>query len=153
VNDACLLSSDIQDSIIRKNFSQSIPRQLMERVEELESKVTNKNLDKNENIEKGNGKYKNKQIEEGKPIYNNNKNHKRWRLQDGREYSKIFFPFQKQCRKTKEGKQMCMKFLIRGFCEASCPRAHQLSTDDETIFDKFYHKCREEKEGATKPDF
>jgi len=153
VNDTCLLSSDIQDSIIRRNFSQSIPRQLMEKVDELESKVTNKNLDKNDNIEKGNGKYKNKQMEEGKPIYNSNKNHKRWRLQDGREYSKIFFPFQKQCPKTKEGKQMCMKFLIRGFCEASCPRAHQLSTDDETTFDKFYHKCREEKEGATKPDF
>jgi hypothetical protein len=93
---------------------------------ELEKKLNEKDPDKNEDHGKGNGKFKNKQNEDQKPVYNNNKNHKKWQLQDGKEYSKIFFPHQKHCPKTTDGKQMCMKFLIRGFCEASCTRAHKL---------------------------
>jgi hypothetical protein len=55
--------------------------------------------------------------------------------------------------KTTEGKQMCMKYLIRGFCDASCIRAHKLPAEDEAAFDKFYHQCREEKGGDAHQDF
>ena len=120
---------------------------------ELEKKLNGKDPDKNEDHGKGNGKFKNKQNEDQKPVYNNNKNHKKWRLQDGKEYSNIFFLHQKQCPKTTDGKQMCMKFLIRGLCEASCTTAQKLSQEDQTNFDRFYHKCHNEKGGDANQDF
>jgi len=106
-------------------------------------------------IKKDGGKTpgKGKPDDDSKTVYNNDKNHKRWRLQDGRQYSKVFFPFQKNCPKTKDGKQMCMKYLIRGFCDSSCTRVHKLSPEDEASFDIFYHKCRDNKDGSQKPDF
>ncbi len=153
VNDQILTMTDTQESITRHDFTQSIPKFIMEKIEEIEKKNNDKDPDKNDDNGYGNGKLKNKQNDDQKPVYNNNKNQKCWRLQDGREYSRIFFPFQKSCSKTKEGKQMCMKFLIWGFCDANCTHAHKLTTKDEAGFDKFYHKCREEKEGSTKTDF
>jgi|NOAtaT_7_FD_contig_21_4296573_length_515_multi_2_in_0_out_0_2 hypothetical protein len=107
--------------------------------------------DKNKDSGRSNGKHKIN--EDAKVVYNNNKNHKCWRLQDGCLYSKIFFPFQKHCPKTEEGKQMCMKFLIHGFCDSSCSRAHKLASEDESNFDIFYHKCCDYKEGDKKLDF
>jgi len=125
--------------------------------QDLEKKLEKDKDDKNKEGGQGNSKHKPDDRDDSRVVYNNETNHKRWRLQNGQMYSKIFFPFQKNCPKTKEGKQMCMKFLIRGFCVSNCARTHKLTTEDETTFDVFYHKCRDYKEdykeGASKPDF
>jgi hypothetical protein len=54
----------------------------------------------------------------------------------------------RKCPKTKDGKEMCMKFLIRGFCDPSCT-----TPVDKKAFDKVSVTCREETEGAMKSDF
>ncbi len=146
VNDRVLMMNDAQDSILRHNFIQSIPKSIMDKVENLNDK---KNNDGGQDFLK----FRNKYREDKKQIHNNDKAHLKWRLQDGETFSKIFFPNAKKCPKTKDGKQMCMKFLIRGICDPSCTRAHKLSTEDEKAFDKFFAACREENEGAMKPDF
>jgi len=52
-----------------------------------------------------------------------------------------------------EGKTICMKLFLRGFCDKSCPRVHKLSPDDENAFYKFVIDCRTANEGALKPNF
>jgi hypothetical protein len=64
-----------------------------------------------------------------------------------------FYSDQKKCLKTKEGKTICMKLFLRGFCDKSCPHVHKLSPDDENAFYKFVIDCRTANEGALKPDF
>jgi hypothetical protein len=70
-------------------------------------------------------------------------------VKQGEEFAKVFYKNQKQCPKTSDGKQICMKYFIRGFCDKSCPRVHKLTAADEKIFGDFVLACRE---GASKPD-
>lgn len=49
-----------------------------------------------------------------------------------------------------EGKQLCMKFFLRGICIKSCMRSHSMTKDNEKNIKAFIFKCRE---GANKPDF
>jgi hypothetical protein len=148
VDDQVLMMNDVQNSIRRYNFTQSIPRSILDKIQESEKK-----LDKDDKKDGGKTPGKGKPDDDSKTVYNNDKNHKRWRLQDGRQYSKVFFPFQKNCPKTKDGKQMCMKYLIRSFCDSSVIRVHKLSPEDEASFDIFYHKCHDNKDGSQKQDF
>jgi hypothetical protein len=120
VDDQVLMMNDVQSSIRRYNFTQSIPKSILDKVQDLERKSEKDKDDKNKDGGRGNGKITQEDRNDAKVVYNNEKNHKRWRLQDRRMYSKIFFPFQKNCPKTKDGKQMCMKFLIRRFCNSAC---------------------------------
>ncbi len=146
VNDRVLIMQEAQDSILRHNFLQSLPRSISDKINDNDDKKT-------QDGGRDHNRFRNKNKDGGKPIYNHDKNHLRWRLKEGEPFAKVFFPNQRKCPKTKDGKQLCLKFLIRGICDASCQRAHKLSTDEEKAFDKWVNSCREENEGAMKPDF
>jgi len=120
VNDQVLMNKDSQLSILGYKFTQITPRSIMDKIDETEQKNHEKDQDKylGQGQGLGNVKNKNKTNGDSKPIYNNAKNHKRWHLTDGRIYSKVFYPDQKYCPKSKDGKKLCMKFLIRGFCDS-----------------------------------
>jgi len=160
VNDRVLQMTDIQDSILRMSFSQTIPKPLIDKI----SNYLESNREKDKDGKNGkNGKfnginsqanaYKN-QGGDGKGkqdvVYNQDKSHPHWRLRDGENFTKVFYNRGKECPKTKDGKIMCMKYLIRGLCDASCNRVHTLSKEDAKEFDVFIQSCRE---GASKPDF
>jgi hypothetical protein len=103
----------------------------------------------------GNGKIQGKKnpggnIDSKDIIHDNNKNHLHWRLKEDENFSKIFYKNQKECPRTLEGKNICMKFFLGGICTKSCPRSHTLSREDKKKFEAFVNQCRE---GAGKPDF
>jgi hypothetical protein len=149
VNDRILLMSETQESILRHNFIQQIPKLLSDKV-----LATQEGLkDRTNGFIKPGGKQANGQdLIKGKPeiITDTDKNHKIWHVKHGEDFTKIFYKNQKQCPKTNDGKTICMKFFIRGFCDKSCSRVHKLNQEEEKEFDKFVFQCRE---GATKPDF
>ncbi len=145
VNDRVLQMTDIQDSILRMSFSQTIPKPLIDKI----SNYLESNREKDKDGKNGkNGKfnginsqtnaYKN-QGGDGKGkqdvVYNQDKSHPHWRLRDGENFTKVFYNRGKECPKTKDGKIMCMKYLIRGLCDASCNRVHTLSKEDAKEFD------------------
>jgi hypothetical protein len=143
--------NDVQDSIIRHNFIQQLPKSISDKVLALLEPTK----DKDGKFQGGGrpfGKHaqgidvnKNKDI-----ITDPDKNHAHWRLREGENFAKVFYKNQRQCPKTQDGKQICMKFFLRGICDKSCTRAHKLSGDEEKKFDQFIISCRE---GAAKPDF
>jgi hypothetical protein len=145
VNDRILFMADTQDSILRLNFQQQIPKLLSDKIENLRDGKPHggKNLGK-----QGSNQDSNKGKQE--IIYDNDKNHANWHVKQGEDFSKVFYKNQRQCPKTLDGKPICMKFFIRGFCDKSCTRVHKLIQEDEKKFDKFILQCRE---GASKPDF
>jgi hypothetical protein len=144
VNDRILFMSDIQDSILRHNFIQQLPKMLSDKVEGIrDGKSLNKNIGKQNS---GQDTNKNKQ----EIISDTDKNHASWRVKQGQDFLKVFYKNQRQCPKTHDGKPICMKFFIRGFCDKSCSRVHKLNQEDEKKIEKFVLQCRE---GASKPDF
>jgi hypothetical protein len=159
VNDRILQMSDIQDSILRTSFNQTLPKPIIDKITNyLENSREKDNNGKNGRIGKngiGNGhkiqggesKFKQDKQE---VVYNQDKSHPHWRLCDGENFTKVFYNRGKECPKNKDGKIICMKFLIRGLCDASCNRAHFLSKEEAKDFDGFIQDCRE---GASKPNF
>jgi len=157
VNDRVLQMTDIQDSILRMSFNQ---KPIMDKI----SNFLEGNKEKDKDGKDGkNGKFQGRNGHDatnkhqggdgrGKQevVYNSDKSHPLWRLRDGENFTKVFYSRGRECPKTKDGKIMCMKFLIRGLCDASCNRAHSLSKEDAKEFDGFVQGCRE---GAAKPDF
>jgi len=83
-------------------------------------------------------------------ITDNDKNHTIWRIKEGEVFAKTFYKNQKQCPKTHDGKSICMKFFIQGFCDKTCTCVHKLSPDEEKSFNHFITSCRED---SSKPDF
>jgi hypothetical protein len=160
VNNRVLQMTDIQDSILRMSFNQTLPKPIIDKI----SNFLEGNKEKDKDGKDGkNGKFQGKnghdtankhQGGDGKGkqdvVYNSDKSHPHWRLRDGENFTKVFYSRGRECPKTKDGKIMCMKFLIRGLCDASCNRAHSLSKEDAKEFDGFVQGCRE---GAAKPDF
>jgi hypothetical protein len=151
VNDKVLLSQDIQDSILRHNFHQLLPKSIND-------KITPPFDPKDTKQGGGNGKqgWKQNQGNDGnkdkkETVVDQEKSHLHWRVRDNENFHSIFYSNQKKCPRTKEGKYICMKFFLRGFCEKSCTRAHKLFQEDEQAFDKFVSSCC--KGGAGKPDF
>jgi len=153
--------SDVQDSILRLSFSQTLPKTIIDKISNyLESNREKDNKDgkngknmgrngqgnayRNSNAD-GRGKHDNQDV-----VYNQDKSHPHWRLRDGENFTKVFYNRGKECPKTKDGKVICMKFLIWGLCDASCNRAHSLSKEEAKEFDGFIQDCGE---GASKPDF
>jgi hypothetical protein len=145
VNDRILFMTDTQESILHHNFIQQIPKMLSDKVEALkEGKTIGGN--------KLSGKQGGGQDKKGKQeiISDTDKNHASWRIKQNEDFSKLFYKNQRECPKTSDGKPICMKFFIRGFCDKSYTRVHKLNQKDEKKFDKFVFQCRE---GASKPDF
>jgi hypothetical protein len=136
-----------QDLILRHNFIQQLPKSIADRF------IDNEDIkDKNKNGRQGPKYNPHQEKQGGKDIVTDpDKSHLRWRVQDGENYTTIFYKNQKKCPKTHDGKPICMKFFLRGFCDKSCTRAHKLTKDDEAEFDRFISRCREG--GAAKPDF
>jgi hypothetical protein len=141
---------DQQDMLLHHNFIQQLPKSISDKI----SDPIEKNVSNNKEGKQG-GKFKpgfqkefNKEL-----ITDSDKSHLRWRIQDGEDFAKIFYSNQRKCPKTKDGKTICMKLFLRGFCDKSCPRVHKLSLEDEKAFDKFVIDCRTMNEGALKPDF
>jgi hypothetical protein len=151
VNDRVLFMNDIQDSILHHNFSQQLPKSISDKVQA--------NLD---SLKEKEGKFQGGYKQQGKLgnsletnkhkeiVTDNDKNHSHLRLHDGENFAKVFYKNQRQCPRTQDNKQICMKFFLRGICDKSCTRSHKLTTEDEKELDKFIHQCRE---GASKPDF
>jgi hypothetical protein len=150
VNDRILFMSETQDSILRHNFIQQIPKSLSDKVTTTQDGTRDGKFYAGGKLQgkQGNGPDPNK----GKAdmITDNNKNHANWKVKQGEDFAKVFYRHQRQCPKTHDGKSICMKFFIRGFCDKSCMRVHKLTPDDEAAFDQFILHCRE---GAAKPDF
>jgi hypothetical protein len=150
VNDKILLMSDTQDSILRHNFIQQIPKSLLDKGNAAQEGTRDGKFNPGGRLQgrQGNGH----DLHKGKPdlITDNDKNHSNWRVKQGEDFAKAFYKNQCQCPKTHDGKSICMNFFIRGFCDKSCPRVHKLTSDDEKVFKQFISHCRE---GAAKPDF
>lgn len=151
VNDRILLMSDIQDSILRHNFVQQIPKSISDKI------LNTQDILKDGKVQ-GGGKFQGKQDQgnnikgNGKLeiVSDNDKNHSSWRAKNGKDFTKVFYKNQRQCLRTHDGKPIGMKFFIRGFCDKSCSHTHKLSSEDEKAFSKFVMACHE---GASKPDF
>jgi hypothetical protein len=150
VNDRVLFMSETQDSILRHSFIQQLPKALSD-------KAHSNHEGHRDGKSQGGNKYQGKQghgneSTKGKPeiISDNDKHHTSWRIKQGEDFTKVFYKNQRQCPKTHDGKPICIKFFIRGFCDKSCTRAHKLNQEDEKTFEKFIFQCRE---GAAKPDF
>lgn len=148
VNDRVLRMTDIQDSILRLNFNQMLPKSINDKV-----------LSQQENKDgkfNGGGKHNGKKVPGGEfdknkdIIHDTDKNHSHWRLKENENFAQTFYKNQKECPRTSDGKQICMKFFLRGLCTKSCPRTHTLNKEDEKKFETFINNCRE---GAGKPDF
>jgi hypothetical protein len=160
VNDRVLQMMDIQDSILRMSFNQTLPKLIIDKISNYLESNKEKDKDgkdgKNGKLNGRNGHgnvHKNHGDDiKGKQdvVYNSDKSHPHWRLRDGENFTKVFYSQGKECPKMKDGKITCMKFLIRGLCDASCNRAHSLSKDNAKEFDGFIQDCHE---GASKPDF
>jgi len=159
VNDRDLQMSDIQESILWMSFNQTLPKPIIGKISNyLESSKEKDGYGKNgKNGKNGHGNGHKNQGGEGNirqdkqdVVYNQDKSHPYWKLRDGENFTKVFYNRGKECPKTKDGKIMCMKFLIRGLCDASCNRAHSLSKEEAKEFDGFIQNCQE---GAFKLDF
>jgi hypothetical protein len=127
VNDRILFMSEIQDSILRHSFIQQIPKILNDKVNSIQEGSRNGKPE-------GNNKFNGKQgflQDSGKGkseiITDSDKNHATWHVKQGEDFTKTFYKNQRQCPKTQDGKPICMKFFIRGFCDKSCTRAHRLN--------------------------
>jgi hypothetical protein len=142
---------DIRDSILRHNFSQQLPKAIHDKV--LASLEPSKDKDKtNQGGGKQQGRWSNRSdaTKTKDIVTDSDKNHSHWRLRDGENFAKVFYKNQRQCPRTSDNKQICMKYFLRGICDKSCTRSHKLSPEDEKQFEQFIFQCRE---GAAKPDF
>jgi hypothetical protein len=96
--------SDTQESILRHNFIQQIPKSISD-------KITANLENLRDGKQHGGGKYQGKQglggdlKGNGKPeiITDNDKNHSQWRVKTGEDFAKVFCKYQCQCPKTHDG--------------------------------------------------
>ncbi len=138
--------ADIQDSILRLNFNQMLPKSINDKIQSYQEQ------NKEGKFNKG-GKQLGKKGEHDKTkdiIHDNDKNHSHWHLKENENFAQTFYKNQKECPQSSDGKQICMKFFLRGIFTKSCPRAHNFMKEDEKQFKQFLLRCRE---GASKPDF
>lgn len=144
VKENILRMSDIQESILRLNFNQMLPKSISEKV------LLIINMSKDDK-DKGNGLGKNDKWFPGanqdnkdkqNVIYNNDKNHQHWKVKENENFSKTFYSQQKDCNKTSDGKMICLNFFLRGVCVKSCNRVHSLNAEDKKK-DSFVTSCRE----------
>jgi hypothetical protein len=142
--------SEIQDSILRHNFIQQIPKILTGKVNSIQEGSRNGKFEGNNKFNGKQGNIQDSGKGESEIIIDSDKNHAAWHIKQGEDFTKTFYKNQRQCPKTQGGKPICMKFFIRGFCDKSCTRAHKLNQEDEKHFEKFIFHCRE---GSSKPDF
>ncbi len=153
VNDRVLFMEEVQESILDFSFSRSIPKSISDKVHSLSD---NKDKDNNKDGKFaggagiGKGKFKGKDGKKEDVLHNTDKSHPNWRIKEGENFSKLFYSHQRECPKTKDGKLICMKFLIKGLCDTSCTRAHSLTGEDAKNFDEFVNWCRS---GGQKPVF
>jgi len=113
--------SDVQDSILPHNFVQQIPKSISNKI------LNTQDILKDGKVQ-GGGKFQGKQDQgnnikgNGKLVIvsDNDKNHSSWRAKSGKDFTKVFYKNQRQCPRTHDGKPICMKFFIRGFCDKSC---------------------------------
>ncbi len=149
VNDRVLHMNDIQESILRLNFNQMLPKSINDKILlQTDQNKDGKIFGGRKHLGKklpGGDQDKNKDL-----VHDNDKNHVNWQLKDSENFAQFFYQNQKECPRTSDGKQICIKFFLRGVCIKSCPRCHSLSKEDEKKFDSFISACRE---GANKPDF
>jgi len=99
VNDRVLQMSDIQDSILRMSFNQTLPKPIIDKIANyLESSREKDNNSKNGRIGK-NGISNGHKIQGGESklkqdkqevVYNQDKSHPHWRLRDGENFTKVF---------------------------------------------------------------
>jgi hypothetical protein len=141
--------TDVQDSILRLNFTQMLPKSISDKISfQLEH---NKDGHNNGGKKHNGNKVPGGEINNKKDIvHDNDKNHSHWRLKENENFANVFYKNQKECPCTTDGKQICMKFFLRGICVKSCPRTHNLSKEDEKKFEAFITDCRN---GASKPEF
>jgi len=142
-----LRMTDIQDFILHLSFNQMLPKSISHKIQ---SQQDNNNKDGKLN---NGGKFPGKKGKTDKLkdlVYDNNKNHSHWRLKDNKYFSRVFSKNQRECPQTSDGKNICMKFFLRGLCNKSCTRSYSLSKEDENKFEVFINNCRD---GASKPDF
>ncbi len=141
--------SDMQDSILRLNFNQMLPKLISDKVLVL----INANKDEKE---KGSGLGENSKQFPGANqdnkdkqvlIYDNDNSHQHWKVKESENFSKTFYSQLKECPKISNVKMICMKFFLRGVCVKSC---NSLSDEDKKKFDSFITSCREI---AAKPVF
>jgi hypothetical protein len=144
------MSQDIQDSILRHCFHQLLPKSISNKIPP--------NTDLKDTKEGGGGGkqgWKNSQGNNNKDkkdiIVDQDKSHLRWLVRENENFQNVFYSNQKKCPKTKEGRFICMKFFLRGFCNKACTRSHKLTQEEEQAFDNFISSCHEG--GAGKPDF
>jgi hypothetical protein len=153
VNDRVLLVQDQHDMILRHSFTQQIPRIILDKIPHLDESTKQGTGGGGQGKGKG-GKDKNHLNNDKKDIItDDDKKHLKWRVRPGENFTKIFYFNQKLCPKNKDGKLLCMKYFLRGFCDASCSRIHKLTSDDEKAFDKFVSDCRATNEEEDKSDF
>jgi len=128
--------SDIQDSILRLNFSQALPKSIID-------KLSSHDLNRDGKIKGGGGKSagKSEQGDSDKQdlVYDNDKKHVSWCLKDNENFMTMFYKNQKDCPKTFEGRHLCMKFFIRGLCTINL--AHVLTTYRRRMRKKSRHIC------------
>jgi hypothetical protein len=137
---------EAQDMILWHSFIQQLPKSINDKIYELkdEAKIPGKIPGQKF------GQFKDKNTQK-EIVVDNDKTHLRWRVKEGENYSNTFYKNKKKCPKTKEGKQVCMKLFLCGFCDKSCPHDHKLTKEEENKFDNFVGHCREG--GASEPDF
>ncbi len=139
---------DTQDLILRDNFIQQPPKCIADRFTDTD--------DAKEKLKQGlknGGKFNLLQDKkDGKDLVaNNEKAYLKWRIKDGEYFTNLFYKNQRKCPRNQDGKHICMKFFLHGFCEKSCTRAHKLSKEDKSEFDDLVNCCQ--GGGAAKPDF
>jgi hypothetical protein len=151
VNDSVLHMSAVQESILSLNFTQRLPKSISDKVQpQLGPGKDDKNGGIGKNGKRFPGASQDQDKDKQDMVYDSDKSHQKWRVKENENFSRTFYRNQKECPKSTEGKPICMKFLIRGFCTKNCMRAHTLTAEDTRQFDEFIEGCRLR---ALKPDF
>jgi hypothetical protein len=142
---------DYQDQILCHSYCQQIPKSVQDKVlESNEQKLPKKDK---KHLQKQGFNGPKQPPKNNDVIVHKDKSHLRWTLRDSENFTTTFYASQRKCPKTSDGQSICIKFFIHSICDASCTRAHKLSKDNETAFDKFVQSCCEANKGANKPDF
>ncbi len=140
VNDRILFMQDAQLHIEQHNFSHLLPSVLLDRIPNPNFKTPGpgganggKNGKGRKSDDKDGNKNKKSRITD---------DHSTWHIQEGDDFSSLFYANKNQCPMTEDGTLICMKFFIRGFCDKSCNRTHEISQDKEKEFESFLNNCR-----------
>lgn len=108
VNNRVLLMPDTQDSILRHNFIQKIPKSLNDKVlvcYEKDSKQSR--AGKHQGKQGGSGKDQ-RDLNKADIITDNDTNHAHWHVITGEDFAKTFYRNQHTCPKSRNGKIICI---------------------------------------------